>query len=92
MANPVPPDSYENAVLTDLGRLQCAAVTKVLEAEPPNAAYSSPAIRAIQTATIVCEPLGLSPKEDDRLEEFRFGSFDDTAKTIEMLEMSDPIC
>ena len=86
MANPIPPNSYKYAVLTDLGRLQCAAVAKALEAAPPKVVYSSPAIRAVQTATIVCEPFGLLHEEDDRLEEFRFGSFDDSSKTIELLE------
>ena len=86
MANPVPPDSYKNAVLTGLGRLQCLAVAKVLEAAPPKAVYSSPAIRAAETATIVCEPFGLKHEKDDRLAEFQFGSLDDSPKTIEMLE------
>jgi probable phosphoglycerate mutase len=61
--------------LSDLGRLQAAAVANELAARTPLAAvYVSPFPRAVETATPLCARLDLSPVVDPRLAEFDLGS------------------
>lgn len=58
-----------------LGRLQVAAlVSKLAAAAPPAAVYTSPLPRAVQTASLVCERLGLEAVQDPRLTEFELGT------------------
>jgi probable phosphoglycerate mutase len=61
--------------LSDLGRLQAAAVAHELAARaPPAAVYSSPLPRAVQTATPLCARLDLKAVVDPRLAELELGS------------------
>ena len=61
--------------LSGLGRLQVAALTDALVAgTPPAAVYTSPLPRAVETATPLCERLGLEAIVDARLTEFDMGS------------------
>src|SRR5215210_843621 len=58
-----------------LGRLQVAAlVSKLVAAAPPAVVYTSPLPRAVQTASLVCERLGLEAVLDPRLTEFEMGT------------------
>jgi 2,3-bisphosphoglycerate-dependent phosphoglycerate mutase len=58
-----------------LGRLQVAAlVSRLAAAAPPVVVYSSPLPRAMQTASPVCERLGLEAVLDPRLTEFELGT------------------
>jgi broad specificity phosphatase PhoE len=58
-----------------LGRLQVAAlVSRLVAAAPPTVAYTSPLPRAVQTASLVCERLGLEAVLDPRLTEFEMGT------------------
>jgi 2,3-bisphosphoglycerate-dependent phosphoglycerate mutase len=55
--------------------LQVAAlVSKLAAAAPPAAVYTSPLPRAVQTASLVCERLGLKAVLDPRLTEFELGT------------------
>jgi probable phosphoglycerate mutase len=85
-AQAAPGAPYREATLTETGRRQAAAVAKSLQQSPPTAVFSSPSPRAAQTAEIICGSLSLPYRTDPRLEEFRFGSFDDPKKTIETLQ------
>jgi broad specificity phosphatase PhoE len=58
-----------------LGRLQVAAlVSRLVAAAPPTVVYTSPLPRAVQTASLVCERLGLEAVLDPRLTEFEMGT------------------
>jgi broad specificity phosphatase PhoE len=58
-----------------LGRLQVAALgSKLVAPAPPAAVYTSPLPRAVQTASPVCERLGLEAVQDPRLTEFDLGT------------------
>ena len=67
--------SYGNETpLSLLGRQQATALATALAEEgPPVAVYASPLRRALETATIVCERLGLKLRIDRRLAEFQLG-------------------
>ena len=70
------------APLTDLGRRQAAAVASELQAaEPIDAVYTSPFSRAVETAELVSDKLGLEPVVDPRLAEFEI-----EGSTIESVE------
>lgn len=61
--------------LSELGRLQAAAVASELaRLDPPAAVYTSPLPRAVQTAAHLCERLGLNATVDKRLTEFDLGA------------------
>ena len=63
--------------LTDLGRAQAVAQSRILAAAIGNlhdfTAYCSPQGRATETANIALAPLGLAAIRDDRLREISFG-------------------
>jgi len=59
--------------LTPLGRQQAADAAKQLKSIPIDKVYVSPVIRAIETAKIVCESLGMQYQVDERLYEIELG-------------------
>jgi probable phosphoglycerate mutase len=59
--------------LTAQGRQQAADAAKQLKSIPFDKVYVSPVIRAMETAQIVCDTLGLSYEVDDRLYEIELG-------------------
>lgn len=59
--------------LTSQGRQQVADVSKQLKSIPIDKVYVSPVIRAMETAQIVCETLGMSYEVDERLYEIELG-------------------
>ncbi len=64
--------------LTDAGRAETRRAAQVLRATPPVRIYTSPFLRARETAEIVARELGLPASEivcDERLREFDFGTF-----------------
>ena len=61
-----------NPPLSALGRRQAAAVAAALGKGPaPDAIYSSPLARALETATAIADRLGLETSVDARLAEFQ---------------------
>ena len=64
-----------NVPLSPLGREQSRAVAAALVRLPIDAVYASPLARALETAQIVAEPLGLEIQTDDRLQEINAGVF-----------------
>ena len=62
--------------LNDCGRTQSYAVAQQLRSTPIDAIYSSPRLRASETARIIAEVLGKPIKEDERLAEIAFGDFE----------------
>ena len=67
-------DSYDqHTPLSPLGRRQATSTAEaLLKRDPPQAIYSSPYPRCVETAWPLCEALGLSPILDARLGEFEF--------------------
>ena len=62
------------ARLTELGRFQAeAAASKLVQEAPFTAVYTSPLPRATESASPLCEKLGLDPIGDSRLTEFDLG-------------------
>jgi len=61
--------------LSDAGRAQCEAAAALLESFAINRIVTSPLRRAAETAAIVAARLGTAIETDDRLVEFRFGSW-----------------
>jgi probable phosphoglycerate mutase len=59
--------------LTPQGRQQVADVSRQLKSIPIDKVYVSPVIRAMETAQIVCETLGMSYEIDERLYEIELG-------------------
>lgn len=59
--------------LTSQGKDQVADVSKQLKTIPIDKVYVSPVIRAMETAQIVCETLGMSYEVDERLYEIELG-------------------
>jgi probable phosphoglycerate mutase len=59
--------------LTEQGREQVADAAKHLKGIPIDKVYVSPVIRAIETAKIVCDTLGMDYEVDDRLYEIELG-------------------
>lgn len=59
--------------LTFQGKDQAADVAKQLKSIPIDKVYVSPVIRAIETAQIVCETLGMDYEIDERLYEIELG-------------------
>ena len=59
--------------LTSQGREQVADVSKQLKSIPIDKVYVSPVIRAMETAQIVCNTLGMSYEVDERLYEIELG-------------------
>jgi broad specificity phosphatase PhoE len=69
-----------DVTLSDTGRSQAEALGRHLaglpEGERPTAALSSPFNRALTTARLATEPLGIRVRTDERLRERDFGAFD----------------
>jgi len=59
--------------LTEQGRQQVMDAARQLKTIPIDKVYASPVIRAIETAKIVCDALGLSHEVDERLYEIELG-------------------
>jgi probable phosphoglycerate mutase len=59
--------------LTPQGRQQVADVAKQLKSIPVDKVYASPVIRAMETAQIVCDTMGMSYEVDERLYEIELG-------------------
>jgi probable phosphoglycerate mutase len=60
--------------LTKEGRKQVADAAKSLKGLPIDKIYASPVIRAVETASIVCEELGMTFEIEDRLQEIELGN------------------
>lgn len=61
--------------LSDLGRKQCQAVARVLAGLQVDALIASPLRRAVESAEIIAETLGVPIKSDERLMEINAGIF-----------------
>lgn len=62
--------------LSEVGRAQARAVREALRDHSFDAIYASDLQRAIETASIVAEPHGLSVESDPRIREFDFGAWE----------------
>lgn len=69
----------EGYPLTDVGREQAGAIAQELKKLNVSKVYSSPVLRAVETATIISTNLGLSFEQDERLAERGFGSLEGKA-------------
>ena len=68
-------DIGRDTPLSELGRRQVEALARELAAgEPVAAVYTSPLPRAVETAEVLCERLGLAAVVDVRLAEFELGT------------------
>jgi alpha-ribazole phosphatase/probable phosphoglycerate mutase len=70
--------------LSDRGREQAASLAERLHGERIDAVYSSPRVRAVETAAALGRPVEL----DERLRELDFGAFE--GRTYEELEREHP--
>lgn len=77
--------SYDDASLSEVGRMQGDAVAGAIAARQPDAIFASPAARARQTADLIARAAGLPVAVDERLREFVFGSISDPGLTLEQL-------
>ena len=89
----VPPVRVMGSVdipLNDRGREQARALADAAAAEerPIVALYTSPLVRASETAGIVGDRIGLEPRPDDRLKEVDVGDWQDRLK--DDVEREDP--
>ena len=66
--------------LNDHGREQARALAEQAAAESLAALYTSPLVRAAETARIVGERIGLEPRPDERLKEVDVGAWQDRLK------------
>ena len=62
-----------DVVLDDTGRLQARALRAALLPHGPVAVYASPLSRAVETARIAVEPLGLSVRTEEALIDIDYG-------------------
>lgn len=62
--------------LNDQGRLQARALAEGMKGQPLAAVYSSPQIRALETAKAIAEPFGLSVECLPQLVEISYGSWE----------------
>jgi broad specificity phosphatase PhoE len=71
--------------LSEVGRRQATSVAERLKATPFEAFYSSPLLRAFETARLISESVGLEPVRDPRLVELDYGQWEGMtlAKVIE---------
>ena len=75
-------DFGRTAPLTDLGRRQVAALASELRAgEPVDTLYTSPFLRAVETAELLSDKLGLESVVEPRLAEFELAGA--TIETVE---------
>jgi len=73
--------------LSPLGRSQCTVLARALAGDDVAAVWSSPRIRAVETATAIAEPHGVPVHHDDRLRELDFGelegrTYDEIAESL----------
>jgi broad specificity phosphatase PhoE len=61
--------------LNDIGKAQARALGEYLRGRPVSAIVSSDLARALETATLVGDALGITPTTDERLREFHLGIF-----------------
>ncbi len=66
--------------LNETGREQARALAEQVAAEPLAALYTSPLVRARETAEIVGARIGLEPRPDDRLKEVHVGDWQERLK------------
>ena len=78
----------KDVALNDTGREQARKLADEAANEPIAALYTSPLVRARETADIVGERLGLEPHPDDRLKEVDVGEWQDRLK--DDVERDDP--
>ncbi len=64
--------------LNEKGKMQAKEAAERLKDEKFDAVYSSPLMRAHETACTIAKPHGLSVIVDDRLKEMAFGEFEGT--------------
>jgi broad specificity phosphatase PhoE len=62
--------------LSDAGRRQAALLAERLCVLPPDAIYTSPLRRAVETAEIIAAGTGLTPTEDERIIEVNYGAWE----------------
>ncbi len=62
--------------LNERGRDQAASVARYLQGLSIDALYTSPILRAQETAEIIGNLIGLPPRSDERLREIEFGIFE----------------
>ncbi len=72
--------------LSDCGRTQAALLASRLQGQSFAALYTSPLRRALETATVLGESLGLQPQPVDGLQEIRLGAWE--GKTAEEIRTS----
>jgi probable phosphoglycerate mutase len=62
--------------LSEAGRRQAARLAERLRALPPDAIYTSPLRRAMETAEIIAQGTGLTPAVDERIIEINYGAWE----------------
>lgn len=67
---------WTDVPLSDAGRRQAGRLGERLRGLPPAAIYTSPLVRAADTARIIAEGTGLTPIADPRLVELNFGAWE----------------
>ena len=75
--------------LSPAGRAQAEAAARSVAAERPVAIYTSPSVRARDTAVPIASALGLTPVTDPRIREIEFGEFE--GLTFAEAERRDPV-
>jgi alpha-ribazole phosphatase len=74
--------------LSEAGRQQAKSLAERLKPIPFEALYSSPLKRALETARLIAEPVGLEPILDERLVELDYGQWE--GKTLAEIMKNDP--
>jgi probable phosphoglycerate mutase len=74
--------------LSEAGRRQAKSLAERLKPLPFEALYSSPLKRALETARLISEPVGLQPVPDQRLVELDYGRWE--GKTLAEIMENDP--
>src|SRR4051812_32922694 len=67
---------HRDTTLTAFGEAQARAAARRLEREHPTALYTSPLTRALRTATVIGNAVGLEPEPRDDLREVDVGSWE----------------
>lgn len=65
-----------NPELTTDGAAMASAFAHAYQSTPWNAVYSSPLARALQTARIICDVVGLTVEQCDELKEIAYGKWE----------------
>jgi probable phosphoglycerate mutase len=74
--------------LSETGRRQAKSVAERLKSIPFEAFYSSPLLRALETARLISESVGLEPVPDPRLVELDYGQWE--GRTLAEVIERDP--